>query len=485
MNVSDAERIAKVLQGIGYIATCDEKEANLIVAVTCSVRQTAEDRVYGAKKKWQKYKKKNPALKVVLTGCMADREEVRGRLSEVVDYFININDVGELGRLLNRETEKQKNRETSAFAKASADKKEQRNKRTLRLVRRIGGLRSGPSRSNPSARLRAGKVIVDDYLSLQPEFQSKFQAYVPISTGCDNFCTYCIVPYARGRERSRPESEILCEVEQLVKRGYKEITLLGQNVNSYKTREDGKRKMEELGANNKNKTHFVRLLEKINAIPGNFWIKFTSPHPKDMGDDLINAIAELDKVCERVHLPVQGGDNAVLKQMNRKYTREQYLDLVKKVRLKIKNVCVITDIIVGFPGETRKQFLQSVDLFKKAKFDMAYISRFSPRPGTAAAKMKDNVSWDEKRRRDEELTKVLQKTALVNNKKYVGRIVDVLVCGEHRKQSGKKRGQVDYLGITRTDKKVKFSGPVGLVGEFVRVKIQGAKEWGLGGKIVR
>jgi len=280
-------------------------------------------------------------------------------------------------------------------------------------------------------------------------------------TGCDNYCTYCVVPYARGGEQSRPEKEVLCEVKELVGRGYKEITLLGQNVNSYKY-------------------GFVKLLKQINKIPGDFWIRFVSLHPKDMTDDLIKAVAKLDKVCEYIHLPFQAGDNTVLKNMNRKYTRTDYLRLIRKIRKEIDNVAISTDVIVGFPGETKEQFKKSVDIFEKAKFDMAYIAQYSPRPGTKAAEMTDNVTRVEKKRREKALTRVLIKTAKENNKKYIGKTVPVLV----EKETPDHKCNY-YLGKTRTFKNVKFTGPKGLLGQFVEVEIVGLVEWGLMGKLVR
>ncbi|MFH1226144.1 MAG: MiaB/RimO family radical SAM methylthiotransferase, partial [bacterium] len=217
-------------------------------------------------------------------------------------------------------------------------------------------------------------------------------AYVPIMTGCNNFCAYCVVPYVRGRERSRPVKDILAEVKKLIKNGYKEIILLGQNVNSYR----GKLKVK---SQKLKVIDFATLLKIINNIPGDFRIKFLTSHPKDMSDELIDAVAKLDKVVKYIHLPVQAGDNQVLKRMNRGYTVRHYKNLIKKIRAKIPGVMITTDIIVGFPSETKKQFEKSVKLFKEIKFDMAYIAQYSPRAGTAAAKMKDDVPKAEKKRR--------------------------------------------------------------------------------------
>ncbi len=236
-------------------------------------------------------------------------------------------------------------------------------------------------------------------LSKPAKYHSLTKAYVPIMTGCNNFCTYCVVPYTRGREISRKTDEVLCEIKKLVRKGYDEITLLGQNVNSYKSyiKEDGQIK----------KVNFSRLLKMINNISGNFKIYFLTNHPKDMSDELIKTIAQCEKVVKKIHLPFQAGDNKILRKMNRGYTIEHYKDLVKKIYKIIPNAEISTDIIVGFPGETREQFEKTVQVMKEIKFSQAYIARYSPRPGTPAFKMKDNVSMKEKIRRRDILMEII------------------------------------------------------------------------------
>jgi tRNA-2-methylthio-N6-dimethylallyladenosine synthase len=229
----------------------------------------------------------------------------------------------------------------------------------------------------------------DEYFDLIPNYSHPQAGYVPIMTGCNNFCTYCVVPYTRGREKSRPAKEIIREVKKLVKKSYKEIWLLGQNVNSY--------------------PNFPDLLRKINALPGDFKIHFMSSHPKDFSDDLIKAIGECKKVSKEIHLPVQSGNNEILKKMNRPYTVNHYKKLVRKIRKAIPDIKLSTDVIVGFPGETKKQFQDTVKLFKEIKFDKAYISRYSPRPGTPASKLKDNVAPLEKKRRWKILDEIANK----------------------------------------------------------------------------
>lgn len=295
--------------------------------------------------------------------------------------------------------------------------------------------------------------ITEKYPKIKPKYSNNFSAFVSIMTGCNNFCAYCVVPYVRGREISRPAKEIICEIENLIKRGYKEVWLLGQNVNSYSD------------------IPFPQLLRKVNKIPGKFWIRFTSSHPKDFSDELIKTMADCQKVTEYLNLPIQAGDDKILRKMNRPYTIVQYKKLVKKIRKKIPNIALSTDVIVGFPGETKKQFENTVNLFKEIKFDMAYIAKYSPRAGTAAAELKDNVPPKEKNRREKILTEILKQTAFKNNKKYIGKEVEVLV--ESQKSSN------SWLGRTRTHKKVQFESKNNLLGEFVKVKIIDALPWGL------
>jgi len=231
----------------------------------------------------------------------------------------------------------------------------------------------------------------DYYFECLPIHQSKFQAFLPIMTGCNNFCAYCVVPYTRGREKSRPAKEIIREIKSLVKKDYKEVILLGQNVNSYKDKN----------------VNFPKLLKKINNIKGNFKINFITSHPKDMSDELIETMAKCQKLIKEIHLPVQSGDNEILKKMNRHYTASHYKKLIRKIKQKIPGIKISTDIIVGFPGETKKQFQNTVKLAKEIKFEKAYVSKYSPRPGTLAFKLKDNVSPQDKKTRWQILEKLI------------------------------------------------------------------------------
>ena len=417
MNYSDAERVATKLEELGYKEASNDKEADLIMLVTCSVRKTAEDRVLGAINNYRKKKSYPKLKKIILTGCMANRPEVIKKVDKV-DIFMGIKDLNKLPKLLNKKSEQQK---------------------------------------------------VETYFSIKPKYQSSFTAYVPIMTGCNNFCSYCIVPYVRGREESRPPQDIIDEVRDLLSRGYKEIILLGQNVNSYKP--------PSLDNNIDFLINdFADLLECLADLPGNFWLSFITSHPKDLSDKLIKLIAKNKKICEYISLPAQSGDNKILKKMNRKYTVAQYKNLVKKIRKQIPGVAISTDIIVGFPGEIRKQFLNTVKLFQNVKFDMAYINQYSPREGTASAKLKDDVPKAEKKQRDKELNNILAQTALEINQKLIGKVLDVLVYQKNKNDI--------WLGKTRTFKIVKFKSKKNLLGELVKIKITRAESFGLEGKLV-
>jgi len=393
MNESDSEKIVVVLEKTKYQPASKIDEADLIVVNMCSVRQSAVDRVYGVLPKIKK-------AKSLLTGCILKKD--RKKLAEKFDLVLDIKNLSKLPEIL-----------------------------------------------HSSSSLKA-----NNYLKIQPK--PYISGLVPIMTGCNNFCAYCVVPYVRGKEISKPAEEIICEIKNLVKRGCKEIWLLGQNVNSYSD------------------IPFSELLKKINDISGNFWIRFTSSHPKDFSDELIETMAKCEKVTEYLNLPVQAGDNKILKQMNRDYTVAQYKKLVRKIRKKIPEISLSTDVIVGFPGETKKQFENTAKVFKDVKFDMAYISKYSPRAGTTAVKLKDNVSQKEKDRRKKTLTEILKETALENNKKYVGKVVEVLV--------NKTKGGF-FFGKTRTYKAVKVASKKKLLGQFVKVKITDALPWGLKGEI--
>ena len=312
------------------------------------------------------------------------------------------------------------------------------------------------------------------YENLPIKRDSKIQASVSIMNGCNNFCTYCIVPYVRGRERSRQPKDIINEVKELAKKGYKEITLLGQNVNSYLRVEKEKNipfeKYEGVDS-------FASLLKAINKIEGIERIRFISPHPKDFTDDVIDAIASCDKVCKLIHLPLQSGNTKVLKEMNRKYTKEQYLELVEKMKKKIPNLTLSTDIIVGFPGETDEEFLDTLDVVERVNFEQIYMFIYSRRKGTPADKMENQVPEEIKHIRFNKLKELFESRIEENNNKYVGKIEKVLVEGESKNNKDLLTGRTD------SNKVVIFEGDKSLIGKILNVKIVSQHMWYLKGKI--
>ena len=479
MNISDSERIAGFLENNGYELASDIKDADLVIFNTCGVRQAAENRVYSQvhNLRTKNYK---PQTKIILTGCLANRKDVQRRLKNKVDLFCEIKNFPE------------------AFQKLI----EKPSVKTLDVQRamKVRDIQCLSIDDNSLGHLMS--KYDRDYLNIIPKYQNNFQAYVPIMTGCNNFCAYCVVPYARGRETSRPATEIISEIKSLVNQGYKSITLLGQNVNSYKDTSkspspegEGARRADEAQKvvepnpfsskekvpDKADEVTFPQLLKKINAIQGKFWINFVSSHPKDMSDGLIETIAKSKKVCENIHLPIQSGSDEIIQKMNRKYTAKHYLSLVRKIKLAFKKYkpdvqyALTSDIIVGFPSETKKQFLQSAEIMKKCKYDMVFFGQYSPRPGTVAWKMKDNVSKPEKERREQFLNEILKKTAFANNKKYNDTIQEVLI-------ETQKNG--NYFGKTRTGKNVKIiSNKKNLVGQFAKIKIIKINTWNLEGEI--
>jgi tRNA-2-methylthio-N6-dimethylallyladenosine synthase len=418
MNYSDAERIAAVLDSLGYSKTEDEKEADLFITVACSVRQSAINRIYGKVRDLKRYKEKNPNFKTILSGCVL--EEDRKKMSKVFDIMFEVKDLEKLPGML------------------------------------------GNILGEPEAEKRGAS---GEYLGVTPHYESTFRAYVPISTGCNNFCTYCAVPYTRGREKSRPKEEIIKEVEDLIEKGYKEITLLGQNVNSYGN---------DIEGHETNKP-FIQLLEKIDKIKGDYRIYFYSNHPKDFTDELIACLKHLRHFPRYIHLPLQSGDSEIIRRMNRQHTKEQYLSLVEKIRTAMPDVTLTTDIIVGFPSETLEQFGDTVEAMEKAKFDMAFIAQFSPRSGTIASKMLDDVTKDEKKRREDILQKILAETVKEHNKKLVKTTQKVLIDGQ---KGGKYYGRTEGYKVVeiKTDQDLEL-------GQFIDVKIESATAWKLSGKI--
>jgi tRNA-2-methylthio-N6-dimethylallyladenosine synthase len=337
MNISDSERVVTILESTKLQKTKNINKADIIIVVMCSVRQPAVDRVYYLAHKFEKLKLKNHKLKTILTGCVLKKD--KKTFEKKFDYIFDIKDIQKIPKIL-----KIKN-----FKKYK------------------------------------------HYIDIVPKYSSKNMAYVPIMTGCNNFCSYCVVPYTRGREISFSAKKIISEIKSLIKRGYKKIWLLGQNVNSYKD----------------SKTNFPKLLKKVNDIPGDFVLNFTTSHPKDFSDELIETMTKCEKLSMDLNLPIQSGDDEILKKMNRPYTVAQYKNLVKKIRKALPNIRLSTDIIVGFPGETKKQFNNTAKILKEIGYGVAFINKYSPRTGTTASKLEDDVPWAEKKRREKILIKLI------------------------------------------------------------------------------
>jgi len=427
MNKNDSERIAGLLSTLGFSAAAGEEDADLIITNTCSVRQSAEERVYGKQQDWAKLKIKNPKLLVAVTGCMAGRDltgEIRRKLP-TVDLFFPTRDM-------------------------------------VNLPRWIAGLR--PDLVNSSD-------LADDYLKIRPLRVPSAQAYVTIQTGCNKYCTYCVVPYARGLEKNRPVAHILEEIRALGEQGVIEVTLLGQSVNSYVAPDP-----ETFSADNPYRNHFAALLWEVNHIPGIERIHWTAAHPISMHDEVIDALT-LPKQVNYLHLPVQAGNDEVLRRMNRKYTRAEFLAIIEKVKAKRPGIALGTDIIVGFPGETAEQFADTVSLYQACDFDIAFTAQYSQRSGTLGARLyPDDVPAAEKRRRWDVLQELMESVALRKNQAFVNEVVRVLV---ERITDG--RGQ----GNTREMKHAVFPcHDPSLLGKEVPVKINSALTWQLQGELV-
>jgi len=398
MNKTESERIASLLEQSGHTATGTAEDADVIVLNSCVVRQSAEDRIVNNIRLLKRLKQLHPDKLLAVTGCLVNSDTAH--LQKTFPYVNYFFKPGDLP----------------------------------------------PWLANPAPALPAPSTSV----------------YVPIIQGCDNFCAYCIVPFRRGREKSRPLAEIVCEVQEVVRRGAKEVTLLGQNVDSY-------------GHDLPDKPDLAGLLEELNAIDGLARIRFLTNHPKDMSDRLTNAIARLDKVCEHLNLPVQSGSNEILKTMRRGYTVEQYRALVARIREKVPEIALSTDVIVGFPSETNEQFQETVNLLAEVRFDTVHVAAYSPRPGTIAAReLEDNVPPEEKKSRLTAIEKLQERIATEINAKLLGKTVEVLVDGRNK---GK------WQGRTRSAKLVFFSDKNDYFGKLVNVTIEKTSPWSLQGEI--
>jgi len=425
MNEHDSEKLAGILDNLHYIETSNITEADLVIFNTCCVRESAEFKVYGNLGHLKSIKKKNPDMIIAVCGCMMQQSSVVDLIKKKynhVDLIFGTHNLHNFPQLL--ENCKQSD---SMLVEVWEEEGE--------IVEGIPAIR-----------------------------KYDLKAFVNIMYGCNNFCTYCIVPYTRGRERSRSKSEIVSEISKLVTGSTKEITLLGQNVNSYgKTLEPN--------------IEFADLLIEINRIEGLERIRFMTSHPKDISIRLIEAMRDCDKICEHIHLPVQSGSTKILKLMNRDYTKAQYLELIEVFKREIPNLSITTDIIVGFPGETEEDFEETLDLVKTVEFDAAYTFIYSIREGTPAAQLGDQISDEVKHERFNRLVSLLNDIANKKNKSLLGKVLDVLVEGKSKYDDTK------LMGRTRTSKLVNFAASEGLIGHTVPVKITVAKTFSLNGEL--
>ena len=431
MNTSDAERIASVLEGAGFAEATSEAQADLLGVVACSVRQKAIDRVYGRIHEWNRWKAQRPLLTFV-SGCILPEDEAK--FLRLFDLVFRIDDLPQLPEMI---------RTSGVVTPAAID----------------AALR--PSRS-------VTLNHTDQFWGITPRYGSDHAAFVPIQNGCDKFCTFCAVPYTRGREVSRPASDVLREVEELLARGYRSITLLGQNVNSYGRDRPGA------------EPTFAALLDEVgelcDAALHKVWVYFTSPHPADMSPAVLERIAEHDSLAKQIHLPMQSADDKVLIRMNRNHRLDQYRAVVENIRATLPAATLFTDVIVGFCGETEEQFERTRLAMEEFAFDMAYVAMYSPRPGAAAARWADDVPLAEKKRRLQVLSDVLQETALRRNRRWEGRTVEVLVEAEDRKPG---------LLIGRTEGRVpvRFAAGAELIGTHVAVEVTRARPLSLEGEL--
>lgn len=425
MNHHDSEKISYLLENLGYEKENDIEKSDFIIYNTCLVRENAELKVYGQLGALKNLKRKKPEMIIAVCGCMMQTGDARATIISKykhVDIIFGTKNISRLPSLISRHR---------STGEVIVDIEEE--------------------------------DILDDDTPINREHP--FIAYVNIMTGCNNYCTFCIVPYARGKEISRTPESIITEIKELANKGYKEITLLGQNVNSY-------------GKTLRPKVSFPELLKMVNEVEGIERIRFLTSHPKDCSDELIEAIANLDKVCENIHLPFQSGSNRILKDMHRVYTREHYLDLIRKLKKKIPNITLSTDIIVGFPGETEEDFNDTLSLVENVEYDQGFTFLYSIRKGTKAAEMNEQIPHDIKQERFQRLIDTMYDIFYKKNKECVGKTYEVLVEG-----ISKNNSEI-LTGRTRGYKLVHFKGGKRNIGQLVNVKITGHNSFALEGELV-
>lgn len=424
MNKSDSEKILGILETQGYKKTTLREEADLLIMNTCSIREASENKAFSHLGIWKKIKNNNPDIKIAVCGCIAQQtKEKIFKRSPQVDLIFGTHNIEELPELIKQLSEKDK----------------------------VCSILKTPYQTD------------EKFYSKRQEGLS---AWLPIIEGCDYFCTYCVVPYTRGRQRSRLPEDIIREAKEIISEGYKEITLLGQTVDSY-----GK----DLGISG---ITLSNLLRELNGLDGLMRIRFMTSHPSDITDELIQTVKELDKVCEFFHLPMQSGSTEVLAKMKRPYTREEFLTLVNKIKKEIPDVAITSDFIAGFPGETEEQFNETLSIIDEVVFDQCNTAAYSPRKQTPAAVWKEQLSSEEKKRRLLILFEKSKEATIKANESYVGRILQVLPDNSKEESYG-----IRLSGRTRNGKLVHFQGSKDLIGTHVDVKITEASIWCLKGQL--
>lgn len=426
-NLADSERMKGMLSEIGYEFTDDVNEANLILFNTCSVREHAEDRVFGNVGNLKKLKAEKPDLIIVLCGCMMQQKHVAEKIKKSYPYVDIVFGTYHMQRL------------PEFIYKVLATRE-----RVFEIT------------DNPEAEIVEGLPVYRDI---------SYKGWLPIMYGCNNFCSYCVVPLVRGRERSRDPEDVINEAKELIKSGAKDITLLGQNVNSY-------------GKNSPFNMDFPELLRRINALEGEFIIRFMTSHPKDCTPELLKVMAESEKVAKHLHLPFQSGSNRILKAMNRKYTREHYLELTTLARELMPELAITSDVIVGFPGEQYEDFTQTLDLVERVKFSSLFTFIYSKRKGTAAEKLPDPVSREEKGRWFNELLKVQERISAEIRQSMVGKTYKVLAENKTKDLDG------CITGRTEGNMNIDFLGDESLIGNFVKVKVNKVDNLNIKGEMI-
>lgn len=466
MNKSDSERVSTVIEQMGYRWASNEDDADLLGVIACSVRQKAIDKVYTKINKWNN-RKSNRNLATFITGCVLPED--RRKFLKLFDIIFQISELPQFPEMLKQygvvtpfSLKKEDDLTEQSYAEMPGNSASQFKVLTLDNKKTIVG---------QPVLMKEPEKKISGFWNVQPHYQSEFEAFIPIQNGCDKFCTFCAVPYTRGREISRPSAEIMEELKLLVQKGYKSITLLGQNVNSY-------------GLDNRSEEiTFPELLERIGKYGDksgkDFWVYFTSPHPRDMTPEVFEIIARHKCLAKQIHLPLQSGDDKVLIRMNRNHSLGDYRKIIDSFRKTIPQATLFTDIIVGFTGETDEQFKNTMKAMEEFKFHMAYIARYSPRPGAASSRWDDDISHEVKKERLHILSELLQKHSREHNDEMIGKIYKVLVTGKDRKGkylTGYNEGRI-IIRITSDD--------TGLIGKFVDIKITSAADFATEGELVK